>query len=227
MVRCVLVFAIFYNVTAGNRDNLILPTVEICGRFDLWHFNLRDIVRAGIAVFVKILVDNKNRRETYCSVNVTAVSGVEKNFCIKHNKSKRLVNSVLGVIFIPAKSCVHSTNYVAVAVGFCPRCLLRHNSGLVVTVYRNHSIIAVNNLNVFIVQVSFHNKKHLSARAVVVVQNNLRLGDTGSDIPILLGYEIVIVVSACGAVDGVIVACKCRKRNCCEGTENHHKRKNE
>ena len=162
MTRRALVLTIFYNVTAGYGDNLILPTVKICCRLNLRHFNLGNVCGTRITILIKVLVNNKNRGESYVTVGVTAVSGVKQNLCIEHDETERLTNTVCGVIGIPAQAGIHSANYITVAQLLSQSRLLRHYTGIIITILRNHTGIAVNNLNIFIVKVGFHYKQHLS-----------------------------------------------------------------
>ena len=115
MIRFSLIYTIFYDISAGNRNNLIFPAVKICSRLNLRHLNLGNVCRTRITVFVKILVNNKNRGESYITVRVSTVCRVKENLGIKHNETKRLTYTVCRIIGIPAQAGIHRTNYVTVA----------------------------------------------------------------------------------------------------------------
>ena len=169
MVSLILVYTILYDVTARYGNNLILPSIQICCRLDLGHLYLGNISGSGISILVKVLVDNKNRGETYVTVNVTAVIGVKEDLCIKHNEAKRFAYAVSRISGIPAKSCVHRSDYITVTVSLCVCSLLGHYACLIVTVLRNHTHVTVYNLNVFVVKIRLHYKEYLSTRSVIIV----------------------------------------------------------
>ena len=184
MTRRRLIDTIFYNITTGTRNNLIFPTIKVCSGSDLGHFNLGNIRGSGIAIFVKILVYYKNGRESNFTVFITTVCGVKENLSIKHYEAERFSKTIARITGIPTKCSIHSTHDITIAIRFSICCLFRHNACLIVSVLRNHAVITIDNLNVFIVKVSFHNEKYLTTRSIIVIQNDFGFGNTRSDVPI-------------------------------------------
>ena len=126
---------------------------------------------------------------------------------------------------IPAQSDVHSGDDVAVAVCLGIRSLLRHDLNAVVVGGGNHPLGAGKDLGVGIVEINLYNVGHLSVRAGCVVQHDLRLNNTGSEFPVLLGDELVVVVSTIGII--VIGCSKSIHRdhaNQHEGYQHHRKK---
>ena len=129
---------------------------------------------------------------------------------VQNEVAERLTNqlgmSLVVIAVVPAQSDVHSGDNVAVAVCLGIRSLLRHDLNTVVAGSGNHSLRAGNDLGVGVVEINLHNVGHLSVSAGRVVQHDLRLDNTGSELPVLLGDELVVVISAL-----VIIVIGCSK----------------
>ena len=192
MLVGVFIHAILHDVAAGTRDNLFFPTVKICSRTNLGHFHLGNIRRSGIAVLIKILVDNQHRGETDIAVSIATVSRIKVDFSIHHDESQRLINAVCCVAGVPAQCGVHGADNITITHLFSDGCLIGHTADHIIAVLRFHSGIAVDNLNIFIVEVRFHNKQHLAISTGVIIQNNLLFRNTRGDIPGSLGNGVVI-----------------------------------
>ena len=123
MVLSILILSVLYQEAEVCRNYLLLPTGNrVSSRTDK---DLRHISRSCLAIlFIK--VNNYTGLSTGCLTLRVFI-----NFTIKNQVSKRLAYKLrmLNVVcrIIPAKRNVHSSNYVAVAVCFCPFSLLRHN----------------------------------------------------------------------------------------------------
>ena len=197
-----LIDTVFYNVSAGNRNNRFFPAIKVCRSSDLRHFNFRNISRSGISVFIKIFVDDYAGRKTNVSIIITAVTRIEHDFAIEHHESKRLTYTICRISGIPGKAAVHNTDNFAFHVLVNPVSLVKHSSGLILRGI--HLGICRNNADILIVNVSLHNMNNLTIVARIVVQNDFGFTDTGSVVPVCFCDEVVIAIRAFRFIDDKI-----------------------
>ena len=215
-----LVSTVFYNVSAGNRDNGFFPTVKVIGRTNLRHFYFRNVSRSGVSVFIKIFVDNYTGGETDISVVITAVCRVKHDFAVKHHKTERFTEAICGIAGIPGKAAVHYADNFAFHVLVDPVSLIKHGAGLILRGV--HFSIGRNDINKFVVNVRLHDMNYLAVIACIIVKNDFRLVDTGSVFPVCFGDEVIILICALCSVVRIIKSCKSGNRHY---TDCHYERK--
>ena len=131
MRSLVLIYSIFYNISAGNRNYCIFPTVKVCGSANLRHFKLGNVSRSRITVFIKILVDNHTSGESDVAVVISAVAGIEHDLAIHHHETERFAYTICRIAGVPGQATIHYTNYFAVHIPVDPVSLVEHRTRLI------------------------------------------------------------------------------------------------
>ena len=192
MRGAVLVHTVFNNVSAGDRNNRVFPTVKVRGCADLYHFQLGNVCRSCFTVRIGILVDYNAGGEADIAICVTAVTGIEHDLAIEHHKAQRLTNAIGRISGIPGQAAVHHANDLAFHVVVNPLRLIVHSGSLI---HRSvHFCICRNNRNILIAYISGHHMDNLTLSTCIVIQNDLSFADTGSIVPVPFGNQIVIVI---------------------------------
>ena len=222
----VLIHTIFYNVSAGNRDNCLFPTVKVSRSADLGHFYLGNIRGSRISVVIKVFIDNYASRESNVTVVIATVTRVEHDFAIHHHESERLSYTVCGIAGIPGQAAVHNADNFAVHILVDPVCLVEHCARLIFG--RIHLRVRRNYIYVGIVYVSLHNVNNLTISSRIVIQNDFGFGNTGSIVPISLSDDVVVIISTCRSIVIVIdTCCECCERYSGKHTKHRNNRKQE
>ena len=202
VVLGVLVLAVLDQEAKVSGNDLLLPAGD--GILGGANQHLGHIGGTGDAVLL-VEVDDETGLGA-CGLTLAVLV----QLAVQNEVAERLTNqlgmSLVVSAVVPAQSDVHSGDNVAVAVCLGIRSLLRHDLNTVVAGSGNHSLRAGNDLGVGVVEINLHNVGHLSVSAGRVVQHDLRLDNTGSELPVLLGDELVVVISAL-----VIIVIGCSK----------------
>ena len=200
-----------YKVGEEDGNCLLFPTGKRIG--SVTNPYLRHIIRSFLAGDgVVIIVDYGDSCYTarIYTLNPTAVS---IKLTVKNRVSERLAYQVRILLIVslgvPAEGSIGSNNYVTVAEFLSLKSLHGRRLSSVIALLGPHSLCSGNNLNEGIVKVYYSRVKNLSASTFVVIQNELGLLDTGSDVPFFLGNNVVVVTSAVSVI--VTAGCSCCK----------------
>ena len=221
MSSFVLICAVFYYISAGNRNNSIFPAIKVGRGANLGHFNLRNVGRSGIAIFIKVLVDNHASRESNIAISIPTVTRVKHDLAIQHHEAERFAYTICRITGIPRQAAVHYTNYLTFHILVNPIGLIEHGASLILGCV--HFSVSGDYTNIGIVHVRLHDMKNLTIVTCIVIQNDFGFGNTGSIVPVGLGDEIVVLIRARRCIVIVInTGCKCSKRYSCKNTHDHH-----
>ena len=216
-----LIHTVFDNVTAGNRNNRIFPTIKVGRGADLHHFQFGHVSRSRIAVCVNILIDNNASGETDVAVIITAITGIKHDLAVHHHEAERFAYAVCIITGIPGQTAVHRTDYFTFHVLVDPECLVKHGTGLVLGCI--HFRIRRNYTYIGIAYVSFHNMNNLTIVTCIVIQNDFGLRNAGRIVPVSLRDEVVVPIRACRSIVLIIDTCsKHRKRNRGHNAQHHY-----
>ena len=190
----VYIFAVLHQGIELNGDQLLLPARDAV--VEPAHLGLGHIGRAGNTVLL-VEVDDKTGGGTPQGALAVGV------FHAVHDQGAQGLTDQLGVflivgLVIPVQRNVRSGDYVAVAVLLGILDLLGHDLNLVLFVFQalRHFIGTGHDLGVRVMGIHLHHVAYLSLRAVLFSQNDLRLGNAGSQLPVPLGdhFQIVALV---------------------------------
>ena len=205
----VYIFAVLHQGIELNGDQLLLPARNAV--VEPAHLGLGHIGRAGNTVLL-VEVDDKTGGGTPQGALAVGV------FHAVHDQGAQGLTDQLGVFFIvglviPVQRNVRSGDYVAVAVLLCILDLLGHDLNLILFVFQTlrHFIGTGHDLGVRVMGIHLHHVAHLAVGAVLFSQNDLRLGDTGSQLPVTLGDHFQIVALVLRILNG-----KCGQGNCAD-----------
>ena len=184
-----------------DTNRVLLPTGQGVGLRT--HQNLRHISRSGFAGYrMIVIVDNQNGVALYKRRFALAVLIV---VAIQDVVVQRLANVVrMGFVIhsgVPAQHGIGRSNNVAIAVFLRPECLGRGRFSAIVAVGRNHALIAGNDLRVRIVHVNRDSVENLALGSFRVVHDDFCFINAGSQIPVALGNELVIVICRCTGIE--------------------------
>ena len=212
MIFSILVHGIAVSVgldqeSEQHGDCLLFPAGQ--GIQDAADPGLGHIRGSGLASDgVIVVVDDHDGLNTAGLQGTVANAAVAIILTVQNGVAQRLTDQmrILLVVSlgIPAQGTVGSNNHVAVAQ------LLRFQrlggSGLdaVVTFLGPHTLGTGDNLDVGVIHVDDGSMHNLSAGTGIVVHNQLRLLDTGCNLPFLFGDDVVVITSA---VAVIILAC--------------------
>ena len=207
MVLAVLIHTVLDQEAKVGRNDLLFPAGDrILGGADL---GLGHISRAGNAILL-IKVDDQTG---LCAAGL--VLAVLIQLTVQNQVAQGLTHQfrmlhIVGTV-VPAQSNVHGSDNVAVAIGLGIGSLLRHNLNLVILIFQtlSHLVSAGDHLGIRIVNVDFHDVGHLTVGTCVVVQDDLGLGDAGSQNIVVLTDYVVVIIFAGGVDDlrGTEIAC--------------------
>ena len=203
-------------------DRVLFPTGQRVAQFA--HHDLGDAVGSCFTGNrIRIIVNDKNRVATVFAHAVSRAVAVLVVITIQNRIAQRLTDQLrmlLVVSFgIPAECCVRSRNHIAVAELLGGKRLLGYRLRAVASGLGDHALIARKDVRIRIVHVDLYGVDDLTPRACRIVDNNLGLLNTGSQLPKLLGNQLVV-----GGCSRLIILGRCkgahRKQTC-----NHHYRK--
>ena len=204
-----LIFPVLDQEMEAGGDQLLFPARN--GVVGLPHLGLGDMGRTGYTVLL-VKIDHQAGIGTE-----EAVLAVSEILAVHDERAQRLADQ-LGMLrvvidIIPMQGCIHGGDHVAVAVLLGVLGLLGHDLGAVIPrldAFR-HALVAGQNLGVRVIGIHLHHVAHLPLRAVLFSQNDLRLGDTGSQLPVSLGDHFEIVTPVLRILNG-----KCGQGNCAD-----------
>ena len=179
-----------------GRDNLLFPTGD--GRAGGADLNLGHAGGSCLAVLL-VKIDDK------AGLGAGSLAlAVHVHLAVQNHVAQRLTDQ-LGMLLIvstviPAQAQVHRAYNIEAPVLFHPCGLLGHDLHAVITGGGIHLLIAGNNGNILIADISRHDMQHLAAGAFIIVQNNLRLRDTGRNVIITLADQVVVVTGRQGQI---------------------------
>ena len=195
-----------------GRDDLLFPAGDLIGsRADDYLGHIR---RTGLAVLLVEVDDQAGLRAAGLALAVGVLHAVQDH--IAQRLTYQLGVLCVIVRIIPAQADIHSGNYIAVAVGLGIGCLGVHSLHAVVAGSGDHALGAGDNLGIGVIHVHLNHMEHLPAVRGIVVQNDLRLGNAGCQLPVLLGDHLVIIACRSSAV----LRRRCREGH---GAEQHHR----
>ena len=110
---------------------------------------------------------------------------------------------VLSVVsrVVPAQRAVGSSHDVTVPISLGIGGVGGDRLNTVVTGSGNHLLVTGNDLGVGIVQINLQHVGHLTEGTGLVVQDDLRFLNTGSQFPVSLGDQLIVIVSGRGVVE--------------------------
>ena len=209
--RAVIFFVLIHGITVGvgldqegeqHGDSLLLPAGQrVQGAADpsLGHIGGTGLAGNGVIIVVD---DNDGLNAAIVLALNEAAVGVE--LTVQDGVTERLTDEVRVLLIVslgvPAQGAVGRHNHVTVAQLLGLKSLSRGRLGTVVAFLRPHTLSAGDHLDEGIVDVHDSGVNHLSSGAAIVIQDLLELLNTGSDIPLLLGNDLVVVTSAVGIV---------------------------
>ena len=210
--RAVIGFVLVHGVTIGigldqeaeqHGDSLLLPAGQgIGGAADpgLGHIGGTGLTGDGVVIVVDDH-DGGNTAGLEGTVGDTAVAVV---LTVQDGVTERLTDEVrvLGVVGlgVPAQGAVGRHDNVTVAQLLGLKGLSGGGLGTVVAFLRPHTLGTGDNLDEGVVDIHDSGVENLSSGTALIVQDLLELLNTGSDIPLLLGNDLVIVTSTVGVV---------------------------
>ena len=205
-----------------GRNCVLFPTGQRVAQFA--HQNLGDAVGSRFTGRrINVVVDYENAVVTGFAHAVGRAVAVLIVIAVQNRVSQGLADQLrmlLVVCFgIPAKGGVRRGNDIAVTKLFGAKRLLGHGLRTILARLRNHALVARKDVGVGVVQVDLDGVDDLPPRTGSVVDDNLCFLDAGSQLPILLGNQLVV-----GGCSRFIVLKRCSNA-CRKEADNHHNRK--
>ena len=192
-----------------HRNNLLFPTGDgIRGGAD---GDAGHIVGSGLAVTLVSVDDNAAAG----AVGLTAA--VDEHLSVQDHVAQRLADQmgVRGIVcvVVPAQGAVGSGNDVTVSVRLGIGGVGGDRLNAIVTGSGDHLLVTGDDLGVGIVEINLQHVGHLTKGTGLVVQDDLRFLNTGSQFPVALGDEFIVIIGG----RGVIII-----NTGCQGGQRHH-----